>query len=927
MITQPCPSIVNYCEIYKHELLDFLSPVQSPMACTSIYMNKYEGIIDSIAALSPCIAKTDEFYDTGLAQYNITYTKLLEYLEEYDIALPVEMTGFDNIDAGLGALSQMPGGLKENLEFFTGKGLHIAKAEGFSVYEKLNNYLDTPSDTLPDVFDVLNCFDGCNVGSASVLDRSVFEIEKKMDNCRKAAIRDRGPRYFEALYEDYDKKLNLSHFMRKYHPIDTEFKQITEEDIQIAYKLLDKYTDEEKIVDCGACGSDTCYSMARKVALGVNIPINCIMKVIETAKEEHEMNLAALTQFESIWHNLENGIAIIDAETQEIIELNPAAVLMIGAPKEKVIGKNCQDHFCPSIVCPVLVLNEAVDRSERRLVKADGTIIPILKSVTRIDFNGRPALLESFTDITHIKEAEEQKQMLEIAERANLAKSTFLATMSHEIRTPMNAIIGMTTIGMTATDDKRKDYCFNRIDEASKHLLGVINDILDMSKIEAGKFELSPTEFGFEKMLRRVVNVNKFRINEKKQNFSIYFDENIPHYLLGDEQRLAQVITNLLGNAIKFTPVEGSITIETKLLNETDDICTIQCMVTDTGIGISPEQQTRLFESYQQAEASTSSQFGGTGLGLSITKSIVEMMGGKIWIESELGKGASFVFTVQAKRIRGRHRKTFDLSHIHILVVDDDEIVLETFKKIVSAFGVSCDTVSSGHEALSAIERNGPYDIYFVDWNIPDINGIDLTEMLKSRAPVADVFHVVMMSAVDWSVIAENAEKAGVDLFLSKPIFPSSILDVINTCLGMDHLHKEDDVEAIIYDFSDRYILLAEDVDINREIVKALLESTHVTLDIAEDGVEVVDMFFEEPDKYDLILMDVQMPEMDGLEATRRIRESGIPRGETVPIVAMTANVFREDVEKCLAAGMNGHVGKPLNFDEVLETLSEYLNY
>jgi len=925
MITQPCPSIVNYCEIYKHDLLDFLSPVQSPMACASIYMSKYERVADSIAALSPCISKSDEFYGTGLAQYNITYPKLLDYLDANGLELPEERTGFDHTDAGLGALLPMPGGLKENLEFFTGKNLHIATAVGYSVYEKLNSYLDTKPENLPDVFDVLNCFDGCNIGSASSQDSTIFEIDKKMDNCRKAAMGDRDRDYFISLYNEYDKKLDLSHFLRKYHPIETEFKQISEEDIQLAFKLLDKYTEEEKNIDCGACGSDTCYSMARKVALGVNIPINCIMKVIESAKEEHELNLAALSQFESIWQNLENGIAIIDAETQEIIELNPAAVLMIGAPKEEIVGKSCQAHFCPSVVCPVLVMNENVDRSERMLVKADGSTIPILKSVTRIDFNGRPALLESFTDITHIKEAEEQKQMLEIAERANQAKSTFLATMSHEIRTPMNAIIGMTNIGMTADNQGRKDYCFNRIEEASKHLLGVINDILDMSKIEAGKFDLSPVEFGFDKMLRRVVNVNRFRIDEKKQVLSILFDENVPQYMLGDEQRLAQVITNLLGNAIKFTPVEGSIIIETKLLDEKDGLCTIQCRVTDTGIGISPEQQSRLFESYQQAEASTSHQFGGTGLGLSISKSIIEMMGGKIWIESELGKGASFIFTIQAKRVIGRQRKTFDLSHVRILVVDDDEIVLESFKKIVSGFGVSCDSVLSGHDALSLIERNGPYDIYFVDWNIPDINGIDLTEILKSRAAAGDVFHVVMMSAVEWSVIAENAEKAGVDKFLPKPLFPSAILDAINTCLGMDNLQKEDDPAAASLNFEDRFVLLAEDVDINREIVKALLEPTRVTLDCAEDGVEVVDMFCADPDKYDVILMDVQMPEMDGLEATRCIRESGIPRGKTIPIVAMTANVFLEDVEKCLAAGMNGHVGKPLNFDEVLETLREYL--
>jgi len=930
MITQPCPAIVSYCEIYQHDLLDKLSPVHSPMACTSIYMQAYEGVEDSIAALSPCIAKADEFYSTGLAQYNITFTKLLEHLEKNGVELPEEETGFDYAEGELGSIFPMPGGLKENIEFFTGKKLFAAKSEGFSIYKKLDEYLDMPFDVLPDVFDVLNCFEGCNIGSASPLDMNIFEVDKTMDDRKKAVTENQKASHFKSVYSKFDKKLDLSLFLRSYIPIVTEFKEITEKDIQFAYKLLDKNTHEDQNMDCGACGSDTCYNMARKIALGVNIPNNCIVMINEHAKEEHEINLAALNQFESIWNNLENGITIIDIETKEILDMNPAAVLMYGAPKEEIIGQRCQDAICPAKVCPVIDLGETLDRSERSLVKADGSTIPILKSVTNIHFNGKPALLESFTDISHIKEAEEQKQMLKVAEQASKAKSAFLANMSHEIRTPMNAIIGMTTIGMTASENQRKNYCFTRIEEASKHLLGIINDILDMSKIEAGKFDLSPTEFGFERMLHRVTNVNKFKLDEKKQAFSIIVDESIPDVLYGDEQRLAQVITNLLGNAIKFTPEEGSITIEAKLVEEEEGgICTIQCKVTDTGIGISPEQQARLFQAFQQAETSTTSQYGGTGLGLSITKSIIEMMGGHIWIESELGKGASFIFNIQAKHVEGKHRRTYDISHVRILVVDDDQIVIDSFKKILSSFGASCDTALSGQEALSMVERHGSYNIYFVDWNMPDINGIDLTEMLKSRASKDDKFHVVMMSAVEWGVIADTAEQAGVDLFMPKPIFPSAVVDAINECLGMDQDEEEKKEESafqVNVNFEGRYILLADDVDINREIVKELLEPTYVSIDYAENGADAIELFFEDPEKYDLILMDVQMPEMDGLEATRQIRNSAVPRGKTVPIVAMTANVFKEDVERCLEAGMNDHVGKPINFSEVLEMLREYLD-
>ena len=382
------------------------------------------------------------------------------------------------------------------------------------------------------------------------------------------------------------------------------------------------------------------------------------------------------------------------------------------------------------------------------------------------------------------------------AETANRAKSNFLANMSHEIRTPMNAIIGMTSIGKTAADAEKMTYSFGKIEEASKHLLGIINDILDMSKIEAGKFELSPHEFNFEKMLQRVVNVITFRTDEKQQKFTVHIDGAIPQNLIGDDQRIAQVVTNLLGNAVKFTPSEGSVTLDAKFCGEEEGLCAVQVKVTDSGIGISPEQQTRLFQSFQQAESNTTRKYGGTGLGLAISKSIVEMMGGEIWVESTLGEGSSFIFTFRAARGAGEEK----------------------------------------------------------------------------RPPV---------------------KKA------------------------------DTDIDGV---FAGRRILLAEDVEINREIVIALLEPTQLGIDCAENGVEAVNMFRAAPDKYDLIFMDLQMPEMDGYDATRKIRAMDAPKAKNIPIIAMTANVFKEDIESCLAAGMNGHIGKPLDFDEVVAKLREFLH-
>jgi len=512
---------------------------------------------------------------------------------------------------------------------------------------------------------------------------------------------------------------------------------------------------------------------------------------------------------------------------------------------------------------------------------------------------------------------------------ASQAKSVFLANMSHEIRTPMNAIIGMTSIGIAAVDIDRMKYCFTKIEDASKHLLGIINDILDMSKIEANKFELSPTEFSFEKMLQRVVNVVNFRVDEKQQKFIVHIDDAIPKNPIGDEQRLAQVITNLLGNAVKFTFERGSISLDARFLGEEDGVCTVQIEVIDTGIGLSPEQQSQLFQAFQQAEASTTRKFGGSGLGLSISKSIVEMMGGKIWVESEIGKGSTFAFTVQLKR-GVEQAQDLVVSGVYarngrIMVVDEAPDILQYFTHIVQRFGMSCDSAINGEAALRLIEQNGDYDIYFIDWKLPGINGIELTKMLGLKPPALETAVVIMISTAEWNTIEEEAKRAGVNKFLSKPLFPSDIVDKINECLGAAPKQVEETSPDTAGIFAGQCILLAEDVEINREIVNALLEPTLLAIDCAENGMEAVRMFSEAPEKYGMIFMDVQMPQMDGYEATRRIRALDLPQAGIIPIIAMTANVFQEDIEKSLEAGMNGHIGKPLDFERVLQLLRRHL--
>jgi len=529
---------------------------------------------------------------------------------------------------------------------------------------------------------------------------------------------------------------------------------------------------------------------------------------------------------------------------------------------------------------------------------------------------------------TIVKQRTQQlEEQVLIAETASKAKSTFLSNMSHEIRTPMNAIIGMTTIGKLTPDIEKKDEALKKIEGASKLLLGIINDILDISKIEAEKFELSPVSFEFEKMLQKIADIINLRVDERRQKFYIHIGKDMPHTLIGDDQRLSQVITNLLSNAVKFTPDEGSIILDSRLISEEDGMCRMQISVADSGIGISEEQKARLFHSFEQADAGTSRKFGGTGLGLAISKRIVELMDGKIWIESEPGKGSKFIFTVLLKRgAEGNNRlldESVNWNNVRIFAVDDELEIREFFSAVSESLGIACTIAASGEEAVELINQDDNYNIYFIDWMMQGMSGIELARKIQAKSRHTSI--VTIFSSADWSFIEDDAREAGVDKFLPKPLFPSMIVDIINESIGAKRAALHDDKNAYSDDFTGYSILLVEDVEINREIVISLLEPLGLSIDSAENGVAAVRLFTEAPEKYDMILMDVQMPEMDGYEATRRIRTIDAPRAKSIPIIAMTANVFREDIEMCLEAGMNGHIGKPLDLTEVLRELRFYL--
>jgi len=570
------------------------------------------------------------------------------------------------------------------------------------------------------------------------------------------------------------------------------------------------------------------------------------------------------------------------------------------------------------------------------LVRSDGTLIPIEHTMFSISNDqGEVILLASvIRDITvfieHEKDLEEARLA---AEAANVAKSDFLSRMSHEIRTPMNAIIGMTNIGLGASDIERKNYCFTRVDSAAKHLLDLINDILDMSKIEADKLDLSYSEFDFEKVLKNITNIASIRAEEKQLHFIVKLSSDVPAFIICDEMRLSQVITNLLTNAIKFTPENGTVTLNIDKTSEDGDEITLRFEVIDTGIGITKEQQERLFTSFNQADASISQKYGGTGLGLAISKRIVEIMGGEIWVISELGQGAAFIFTIRVKKAEGKaqtqHYERIRQRNLRILAVDDATEVRDYFKQIMDALKLQCDVASDGHQALQLIQDTAadPYNIFFIDWKMPGMDGIELTRKIKEISNNNSI--VIMTSASDWNSVEKEAAEAGVNHFISKPLFPSTLVNSIELCLGAELSEIKSDADNNFskqkYDFSEHTILIAEDIEINREIISAILEETRICVEYAEDGKKAISMFSENPGRYELVLMDINMPEMDGYEATRQIRSLDIAKAKSIPIIAMTANVFKEDIEKCISSGMNDHTGKPIDADELLDKIYQYI--
>ncbi|NQT10912.1 MAG: response regulator, partial [Desulfobacteraceae bacterium] len=515
------------------------------------------------------------------------------------------------------------------------------------------------------------------------------------------------------------------------------------------------------------------------------------------------------------------------------------------------------------------------------------------------------------------------------AQSATEAKSVFLANMSHEIRTPMNGVISAADLALSEHLSPKVKHYLEIIQSSAYSLLELINDILDFSKVEAGRIELESRPFMLDVVLDRVTDMFVKKASEKNIEFLVDIDLETPNALTGDSLRLQQIIKNLVDNAIKFTKKGGIILVGVKALEKTSDQVTLAFFVKDTGVGIAPEHLYKLFKPFSQADVSTTRKYAGTGLGLSICKQLVELMHGDIWVESELGKGSTFHFTVVFKlRDKGRRRRLMpppDIQKLKVLVVDDCPDSRDIMQKILESFGFRPESVSSGKEALNMLQENQtmeePFELVVIDWRMPEMDGIEASRIIREDLKLT--IPIIMMTAFGREAEKLEAKKAGINAFLTKPMFQSTLFNAIMDAFGKESREARPDKEITTRasickkHLKGVKILVAEDNLTNQEIAKAILEGAGIIVEIVNNGEEAVKAVRK--GRFDAVLMDIQMPEMDGYEATGIIRKD--PAFKSLPIIAMTAHAMKGDEERCLKAGMDAYIAKPINQDRLFQAI------
>ena len=659
----------------------------------------------------------------------------------------------------------------------------------------------------------------------------------------------------------------------------------------------------------------------------------------------HDSLEHASQQTNLILKNATDGILTVDDE-QRIVRFNPEAERIWGYTEAELLGKEMTillpEYIRETHLEKIHSFRDADKRgspmADRGLRLAgltkDGRQFPAEVGISKAEVDGQIQYTAFVKDITAREQAEKELfSAKEAAEAATKAKGDFLANMSHEIRTPMNAVIGLSDLALrTDMTEKQRDY-LNKIHGSANSLLGIINDILDFSKIEAGRLDIETINFEIDGVLDNLATVASVKTQDKGLELLFRRDPEIPTVLVGDPLRLGQVLINLTNNAVKFTE-RGQIVVDIRLRERTGDDLLVEFSVLDTGIGMNEEQLSRLFQSFSQADTSTTRKYGGTGLGLAISKQLVELMDGQIGVDSEPGAGSTFFFTVRLGIGEGAEEKSFksvpDLTDLHAIVVDDNPTAREILSTYLKSFSFRVDEAGNADQLFEQMDKTEePYDLIVLDWLMPGMKGIDIATMIKTEIRPAKDPHIVMVSGFSSGDVLDRPGGEHIDQFLSKPVSPSHLFDAVMAAFGQETDRKRSSYDSNQIDsetlrpIQGARMLLVEDNEINQQVASELLQQARIHVEVANHGQEALDML--KPGKFDAVLMDMQMPVMDGITATMRIRED--ERFQDLPIIAMTANATVEDRDRCVNAGMNDHIPKPIVPKLMFETLLNWVEH
>jgi len=703
----------------------------------------------------------------------------------------------------------------------------------------------------------------------------------------------------------------------------------TEMDVAEAYISIEKIRQQ------------TIFAILLTVMLLIVLTTLFVWTRVRSAIANEELQISE-TRIRTIIENLADGLIVINGDG--IIQtLSPSSERMFGYSAEEIVGENV------NVLMPEPVRSEhdgyllryfktheknVIGRNrEVTALRRDGTHFPLELSVGEALLGAEHIFVGIVKDITARKKIESQLvEAQHKAEDANRSKSDFLANMSHEIRTPMNAIIGLSELFLrTKLNDKQSDY-LRKIHLSAKSLLGIINDILDFSKIEAGKLDMEMIPFEIDDVLDNLATLTSVKTQEKGLELLFSRSSDVPSVLVGDPLRLGQILVNLANNSVKFTE-KGEIVVSINLLNQDKNSIALEFAVRDSGIGMTPEQQDKLFQSFSQADTSTTRKYGGTGLGLAICKQLVEMMNGHIRVESNAGKGSTFIFTAEfgiSAEVESRKLvATEDLRGLRALVVDDNSTAREIMTGYIESFGFTVDAASSADETFEALSpQNEPFDFIVLDWLMPGMNGLEIASKINADQNLKAIPKIILVSAFGRTELAQREGAEFVDAILTKPVSPSHLFDTVMNVFGKDVTTTlrsrgrvgESDL-AVLKDVQGATLLVVEDNEINQQVAQELLEQAGFFVEIANHGQEAIDKIGKT--KYDCVLMDIQMPVLDGYTATTRLRADG--RFNDLPIIAVTANATVNDRELALAAGMNGHIAKPIEEQNLYETLAEWI--